>query len=177
MSDDVTLLTSKPVYPGKVVKLQVDRLALPGGQVTELEIIRHPGASAVVPIDAEGRVLMLRQYRHAAGGWIWEIPAGKLDPGEAPEACAHREVAEETGFSVGRLEPLGWIWTTPGFTDEKIWLYAGRELTPTGQNLDEDELLEVVPVELERAIAMAVDGEIADSKTVCALLRLRAGLE
>ena len=174
MSDDVTLLTSKPVYPGKVVKLQIDRLALPDGTVTELEIIRHPGASAVLPIDADGRAVMLRQYRHAAGGWIHEVPAGKLDPGESPEACAYREVAEETGFTVGTLEPLGWIWTTPGFTDEKIWLYVGRDLTPTAQQLDHDELLEVVRLDLDEAIAMAARGEIQDAKTVCTLLRAAA---
>lgn len=171
MSDDVKLLTSKPVYPGKVVQLRIDRIALPDGRVTELEIIRHPGASAVVPIDAAGRAVLLRQYRHAAGGWIHEVPAGKLDPGETPEECAHREVAEETGYSVGKLEPLGWIWTTPGFTDEKIWLYAGRELTETGQSLDADELLEVVRIDLTEAVAMAARGDIQDSKTVCALLR------
>ena len=165
------LLTSKSVYDGKVVKLRLDRVDLPNGKVVELEVIRHQGAAAVVPVDDEGRVLMVRQYRHATGGFILEVPAGKLDGGEDPEVCARREVEEETGHRAGRLEPLGWIWTTPGFTDERIWLYLARDLTATAQRLEDDEVLTVERVPLVEAAERAASGEIADGKSVCALLR------
>jgi ADP-ribose pyrophosphatase len=99
------------------------------------------------------------------------VPAGKLDHGEPPETCAAREVEEETGFRPGKLVPMGWIWTTPGFTDEKIWLYAARDLAPSRQNLQTDEVLTVERLPLERAVEMAASGEIRDGKSVCALLR------
>ena len=168
----VALLTRKQVYPGKVVDLWVERIDLPNGKTAELEILHHPGAAAVVPIDDEDRILMVRQYRHAAGGWIHEVPAGKLDPGESPEDAAFRETQEEVGQRPGRLIELGWIFTTPGFTDEKIWLYAATDLQPTRQSLDDDELLEVLRVPREEAIRMAIDGRVTDSKSVSALLRL-----
>src|SRR5215471_9787222 len=117
---DGELLESRRIFKGRVVDLSVEKVRLPNGNVCELELIRHPGAAAVVPIDTSGRVLMIRQYRHATGGFLLEVPAGKLDAGERPEVCAAREIEEETGFRAGRLEALGWIWTTPGFTDEKI---------------------------------------------------------
>ena len=167
---------SEIVYSGRVVKLSLDRVALPNGKECELEMIRHPGAAAVVPIDADGNVVLVRQYRHAAGGWLLEVPAGKLDPGEAPERCAVREVEEETGLRIGKLEPLGWIWTTPGFTDERIWLFRGTELTEGRQDLQPDELLEVVRLPLDEAVKDAAEGRIQDGKSVCALLRAaRAG--
>jgi ADP-ribose pyrophosphatase len=140
---DAELLERRAVFDGRVVKLSLDRVRLPNGRVCDLEMIRHPGAAAAVPIDAEGRVLLVRQYRYAAGGWILEVPAGKLDGGEAPEVCAAREVAEETGFRPGRLISMGRIWTTPGFTDEKIWLFLALELEPAAQALQQDEVLTV----------------------------------
>ena len=165
------LLDRRAIYSGRVVNLSVDRVRLPNGSVCELELIRHPGAAAVVPVDAEGQVLLIRQYRHAAGGWLLEIPAGKLDPGESPETCAMREVEEETGYRPGALVSLGWIWTTPGFTDEKIWLYLARELTRSKQDLQDDEVLTVERYPLDQAVVMAAAGEIHDGKSVCALLR------
>jgi len=165
------LLDRRAIYSGRVVNLSVDRVRLPNGSVCELELIRHPGAAAVVPVDAEGQVLLIRQYRHAAGGWLLEIPAGKLDPGESPETCAMREVEEETGYRPGALVSLGWIWTTPGFTDEKIWLYLARELTRSKQDLQDDEVLTVERYPLDQAVEMAAAGEIHDGKSVCALLR------
>lgn len=174
--DDGRLLTSKPIYDGRVVRLRLDRVALPNGRTVELEVIRHQGAAAVVPLDADGSVLLVRQYRHATGGYILEVPAGKLDGGEDPETCALREVEEETGHRAGRLEPLGWIWTTPGFTDERIWLYLARDLVPTRQRLEHDEVLSVERVPLEDAVGRAADGDITDGKSVCALLRARARL-
>jgi ADP-ribose pyrophosphatase len=164
-------LDRREIYDGRVVRLSVDRVRLPNGNVTELEVIRHPGAAAVVPVAADGSVLLVRQYRYAAGGFLLEVPAGKLDPGEAPRACAAREVEEETGHRPGRLDPLGHIWTTPGFTDERIWLFLARDLEPTRQDLQHDEVLSVVRLPLAEAVDRALDGDIRDGKSVCALLR------
>jgi ADP-ribose pyrophosphatase len=170
MSED-PLLDRRSIFNGRVVNLSVDRVRLPNGRICELEMIRHPGAAAVVPLDDEGQVLLVRQYRYAAGGWLLEVPAGKLDPGEPPESCAVREVEEETGYRPGALEPLGWVWTTPGFTDEKIWLFLARDLVRSKQDLQTDEVLTVERYPLERAVEMAGEGEIHDGKSVCALLR------
>lgn len=170
--DTGELIERRPVYDGRIVKLSVDRVRLPNGNVAELEMIRHQGAAAVVPVDAERNVLLVRQYRHAAGGWLLEIPAGKLDPGESPETCALREVEEETGFRPANLIPMGWIFTTPGFTDEKIWLFAATGLSEATQALEDDEVLTVHRVPLDEAVALATRGELRDSKSVCALLRV-----
>jgi ADP-ribose pyrophosphatase len=159
------------VFKGRVVDLSVERVLLPNGNVCELELIRHPGAAAVVPVDEGGNVLLVRQYRHAAGGYLLEVPAGKLDPGELHETCALREVEEETGHRVSKLTPLGWIFTTPGFTDEKIWLYLATGLAPTRQDLQHDEVLTVERVPLAMAVSWAETGEITDAKSICALLR------
>jgi ADP-ribose pyrophosphatase len=169
--DEVERLGERPIFKGKVVDLRVEEVRLPNGRTATLELVRHPGAAAVVPVDAEGRVLLVRQYRHATGGWILEVPAGKLDGGEPPEECAVREVEEETGHRPGRLVPLGWIWTTPGFTDERIWLYLADRLEPTRQDLQADEALTVERMPLDEAVGMALSGEIQDAKSICALLR------
>ena len=170
--DTGELIERRSIFDGRIVKLSVDRVRLPNGNVAELEIIRHQGAAAAVPVDADGRVLLVRQYRHAAGGWLLEIPAGKLDPGESPETCALREVEEETGFRPERLIPMGWIFTTPGFTDEKIWLFAATGLREAKQKLEDDEVLTVERLPLDRAVALATNGEMRDAKSVCALLRV-----
>jgi ADP-ribose pyrophosphatase len=154
------------------VALSVDRVRLPNGQVTEREVVEHPGAAAVVPILENGDVVLIRHYRHATGRWLLEVPAGKLDPGEPPEVCAARELEEEVGYRADRLVPLGTIWSSPGFTDERVWLYLASELRPGRQRLGAHEVLEVMPLPLEQAIAMAASGEIADGKSVCALLRV-----
>jgi ADP-ribose pyrophosphatase len=169
--DEVERLERQHVYQGRIVDLSVDRVRLPNGNVCDLELIRHPGAAAVVPIDDDGAVILVRQYRYAAGGWLIEVPAGKLDGGEAPELCATREVEEETGYRAGRLVPLGWIWTTPGFTDERIWLFLATELTPSQSALQPDEILSVKKMPLDEAVNLALHGEIRDAKSVCALLR------
>lgn len=174
---DGKILERQQIYRGKVVDLSVEKVELPNGSVTELEVIRHPGASAMVPLTSENQVLLVRQYRHATRGWLLEVPAGKLDLGEAPEVCAARELEEEVGFAPGELISLGWIWTTPGFTDERIWLYLARDLVPGHQALEGDEVLSVESVPLEEAIAKVHAGEICDGKSVCALLRTAAYLE
>ena len=162
---------TKPVFRGRVVALSIDTVRLPNGNTCDLEIVRHPGAAAVVPVDADGSVILVRQYRHAAGDYLLEVPAGKLDDQEPPEACAVREVEEETGYRAGKLTPLGWIWTTPGFTDERIWLYLATELTLAWSSPQPDEALEVVRMPFEEAVRLALSGEIKDAKSVCALVR------
>jgi len=168
---ETEVLDKRGVFRGRVVDLSIERVRLPNGNVCELELIHHPGAAAVVPVDGDGNVLLVRQYRHATGGYLLEVPAGKLDPGERPETCALREVEEETGYLPVNLTPLGWIWTTPGFTDEKIWLFLATGLAPARQDLQHDEVLTVERVPLAAAVAWALSGEIVDAKSVCALLR------
>jgi ADP-ribose pyrophosphatase len=149
--------------------VQVEEVTLPNGHTAVLDVVRHPGASAVVPFEDARTVLLIRQFRHAAGGFIWEIPAGKLD-GDTPEACAHKELAEEAGRRAGRLVKLASIYTTPGFTDEIIHLFAGFDLSPVPQQLEHDEVIEVVPTPLARALAMIDTGELRDAKSALALL-------
>jgi ADP-ribose pyrophosphatase len=174
MSDPV-VLSSRTVHDGRIVKLALEEVKLPNGNTVTLELIRHPGAAAIVPVDSGGNVVMVRQYRHATGSWLLEVPAGKLDhPGEAPEDCARREVEEETGYRPGRLVTLGWIWTTPGFTNEKIWLFVALDLAPSRPNLQSDEVLTVERLPLAEAVRRAVSGEIVDGKSVCALLKAAA---
>jgi len=169
--DEGKRLDSRHVFKGKVVDLSVDRVRLPNGNECELEMIRHVGAAAVVPLTDDGQVLLVRQYRYATDGWLLELPAGKLDEGETPEACALREVEEETGHRPGRLVSMGSIWTTPGFTDEKIRLFLALDLEPTTQQLQDNEVLTIERVALDRAVSMAARGEIEDAKSICGLLR------
>ncbi len=165
----------RPIYHGKIVKLDVETVALPNGVTVELEIIRHPGASAVVPLREDGSVLLIRQYRHAAGGFIYEIPAGKLDPGEDPIHCAQRELEEEIGYRATSIQPLFSILTTPGFTDERIHLFKAAGLVRGTQALEADEILEVVAVPLAEAIAWIAQGLIQDGKTIVALQAVYLG--
>lgn len=176
MSDEAEVLSSRQIFSGKVVELRVDRVRLPNRNETELEVVRHRGAAAVVPVTETGEVLLVRQYRYAVGEWLLEVPAGKLDGGERPETCARREVEEETGFRPRRLVPLGAIWTTPGFTDERIWLFLASDLEPSRQELQTDEVLTVERLPLAEALARARGGEIRDSKSVCALFRAASHL-
>lgn len=164
-------LHSRQVFRGRIVDLRVERVRLPNGHVSELELVRHPGSAAILPVDRAGDAVLVRQYRHATGGWLLEAPAGTLDGAEAPEVCAARELAEETGLAAARLVPLGWIWTAPGFTDERIWLFLATELSPARQALESDEVLRVERVPFGDALERARSGEILDAKTVCALFR------
>ena len=161
---------AKPVKRGFRVEATTERVELPNGTLLDLDIVRHPGAAAVVPFVSEHDVLLIRQYRHAAGGMILEVPAGKLDPGEPPEACAARELAEEAGQRPGRLLRTGAIWTTPGFTDERITLFAAFELTPVPRNPDDDELIEVLRMPLAAALRLVWSGELSDAKSALALI-------
>ena len=167
-------LGSRRVYSGRVVDVDIDTVRFPDGSVGELEIIRHSGASAVVPVlsgaAADPEILLIRQFRHAADGPIWEVPAGRLDPGETPEACARRELVEEAGFQAGRLDRLTTIFTTPGFTDERIHLFVAHDLIATQHHREADEFIETHRMPLARALAMIRSGDVTDAKTVVSLL-------
>lgn len=158
------------VRRGFPVRVTTERVILPNGQRLDLDIVKHPGASAIVPFTSDREVLLIRQYRHAAGGTIYEVPAGKLDTGEDPEQCAVRELEEETGQRAGRIEKLGWIWTTPGFCDEVIHLFAAFDLDAVPSRLEADEIIEVIPTSIERALELVWRGEINDAKSALALL-------
>ena len=157
------------IYQGKILHLTVDDVTLPNGSTVSLEMIRHPGASAVVPLKDDGNVVLVHQYRYATGGFIYEIPAGKLSPGELPERCAIREVEEEIGYRVGTLKRLTTIFTAPGFCDEQIHLFLATGLTLSVQSLDHDEVLEVVEMPFDAAMEKIRDGTIRDAKSIVAL--------
>lgn len=159
-----------------VVRAQTERVQLPNGHWVDLDIVRHPGAAAVVPITASGEVVLIRQYRHAVGGMLIEVPAGKLEPGEEPATCAARELEEEAGQRAGRLVSLGWIWTTPGFTDERIYLFAALELTPVPQQLQADEVIETLALPFAEALEWVWSGRIQDAKSALALLHAARAL-
>lgn len=168
-------ISSRRVYSGRVINLDVDRVRFPDGSEGELEMVRHPGASAVVPFlsDPEGddpQILMIRQYRYATDGYIYEIPAGRLESGEEPELCAARELREETGCTALRMDRLFTMYTTPGFTDEKIHLFMATGLTMGESEREPDEFVELVPMALSKALAMLERGEIQDAKTALGLL-------
>jgi ADP-ribose pyrophosphatase len=167
--------SSTRIHTGKVINLDVDLVEFPDGSVGELEMIRHPGASAVVPFVSDPRgndpqILLIRQYRYAAGGYLYEIPAGRLNPGEDPAVCAARELQEETGCTADSIEHLYTMYTTPGFTDERIHLFMASGLTSGPTAHEADEFLSVETVFLAKALEMVRAGEINDGKTTAALL-------
>jgi nudix-type nucleoside diphosphatase (YffH/AdpP family) len=163
----------KAIYQGEVVDLGLETVVLPNEQLLQLEVVRHPGGAAVVALDDSGRVCLLRQYRHAAGGWLWELPAGKIDHAEAPEQTARRELQEEAGLTADKWQSLGTFFSTPGFSDERIHLYLARALSPTETDRHADEVIEVHWVEVEQALAWVRCGEIVDAKTMIGLLLAR----
>ncbi len=170
-------LTTRRAYTGRVLNLDVDTVSFPNGHTGELEMIRHPGAAAIVPVlspdDArDPQLLLIRQYRYAAGGHIWEVPAGRLEDGEDPEACARRELLEETGATAGRWARLTTVYTTPGFTDERIHLFAARDLVvdQRATRREADEFMEVKAIPVSEVLTMIHRGEIIDAKTIVAVL-------
>lgn len=159
------------LHGGSVFQLFKESVTLPNMVTIDLDIIRHPGASATVPIDENNAVILIKQYRHAIGDFIWEIPAGTLDPHESPLACAKRELMEETGFSARRWQKLGEITPVPGYSDERIHLFLALQLSAAAQqSLDKDEVLNVRRQHLEDAIEMIYKGVIQDGKTIAGLL-------
>ncbi len=162
-------------YTGRIINVDVDDVRFPDGSVGQLEMVRHPGASAILPFltDPGGedpQVLLIRQYRYAAEGYVYEVPAGRLDPGETPEECAVRELKEETGCGAGNIEHLCSFYTTPGFTDEKIHAYMASDLTRGESSLEADEFVETISLPLSRALGMIREGSIVDAKTALTLM-------
>jgi len=171
----VRLRATRRAYEGRLLRVDVDSVVAPDGTAFDLEMVRHPGAAAVVPLlsapDAEDpTILMLRQFRYAAAGRIWEVPAGVLEPNESPLECAHRELLEETGATAASMEYLTTIFTTPGFTDERIHLFLATDLTVGKPSHERDELIEVTAQPMSRVLQMIRDGEVVDGKTLAAIL-------
>lgn len=168
------LFDRKKIYDGRVIQVSVDTVDLPNGLRLPLEIVRHPGGAAVVAIDAENRVCMLRQFRHAAGGFIHELPAGKLEPEEPPGITVKRELAEEAALSAAQWESLGAYFSSPGVFTEVIHLYLATDLSPVTGAPEAGEVFEVEWWPLELAVQRALDGELTDAKTIIGILRAAA---
>ena len=167
----------KMIYDGRVIKVSVDTVELPNGMRVPLEIVRHPGGAAAVAIDDEHRICLLRQYRHAAGGFIYELPAGKLEPGEPPDVTARRELAEEGAVQARHWTELGAYFSSPGVFTEIIHLYLATGLTPAAAAPEPDEVFQVEWWPLRQAVERAHDGELTDAKTVIGVLRAAARLK
>jgi ADP-ribose pyrophosphatase len=161
----------KMIYDGRVIKVSVDTVDLPNGLRIPLEIVRHPGGAAVVALDAQNRVCLLRQYRHAAGGYIYELPAGKLEVDEPPDVTIKRELAEEAGMHAADWQSLGAYFSSPGVFTEVIHLYLATGLTPVAARPEADEVFEIEWWPLEQAMERARNGELADAKTIIGILR------
>lgn len=166
----------RTVFTGRVITVNVETVRLPNGHVVDLEMVHHPGGAATVALDAEGRVCLLRQFRHAARGWMWELPAGKLEPGEPPMHTARRELIEEAGTEAVRWESLGTYVSSPGVFTETVHLFLARDLHFVKMAHESAELIEVHWLNFEQACEKAVNGEIADGKSALGLLRARARL-
>jgi ADP-ribose pyrophosphatase len=169
------LISTERLYTGRIVNLDRDTVRFPDGSTGQLEMLRHPGASAVVPFlddprAADPRVLLIRQFRHAAEDFIWEVPAGRLDARETPEACARRELEEETGMRARTIEPLTTIYTTPGFTDERIHLFLAHGLEAGTHHREADEFMEQHPMAWSAVMELVRTGAIQDAKTLVGLM-------
>jgi len=163
------VLNSRQVFDGSVFDVTVDTIQ-EGELIYQRDVVRHPGSAVIVPVFADGTVALVKQYRHPAVRYLLEIPAGTLDEGEKPEVGAARELEEELGVVAGKMEKLSEFFVSPGFCEEKMWVYLATELTETSQRLDEDEVIEVVRMTLTEALEMISDGEIEDAKTIIGLM-------
>ncbi|MFH1523733.1 MAG: NUDIX hydrolase [Chloroflexota bacterium] len=171
------LLESEIVYSGRAFTIRRDTLRLPDGREAEFDIVDHVGSVVIIPIDAEGNLIFVRQYRHASGLDLLELPAGTLNVDEAPEACARREVREETGMAAGNLEELGGFYLAPGYSTEYMHVYLATDLYPNPLDADADEFLTVERIPLTKALASATHGEIPDAKSLAALFFAKQHLE
>ena len=167
----LVLSNRRQIYKGALVDLGLEAASLPDGTSFTLEIVRHPGGAAVAAVSPDYRVCVLRQYRHAAGGWIWELPAGKIDAGENPLVTAQRELQEEAGFTAIDWTPLGSMLPSPGFCDELLSLYLARNLSQTATQPERHEFIEVHWLDLDKALQYAADNTYQDAKTVVTLFR------
>jgi 8-oxo-dGTP pyrophosphatase MutT (NUDIX family) len=175
----MTTLNSTPHYQGRVIRVTVDEVVLPNGRQAALEVVHHPGGAAIVALNDLQQVCLLRQYRYVAGGWIWELPAGKLEPSEPPELTARRELTEEAGVIASEWLSLGSILSSPGVFAEVIHLYLAQGLATARSQLEESEVLEVHWISFRQACDMALSGELRDAKSIIGLLRAaqRLGLK
>lgn len=164
------LNSAKTLFSGQVITLKQEQVTLPNGVECELEILHHPGGVGVVAINAQGQLCLLQQYRHAAGGWLWEIPAGKIEAGEEISVTASRELEEEAGVKCGQLQLLGKTITSPGVLTEVIHLYLARELTPAAQSLEAEEVIQVNWITFAQAMLWIADGKIYDAKSVIGIM-------
>lgn len=161
--------SSKIVHRGKIFDVVQENISLPNGVKTDIDIIRHPGAATMVPLN-RGNVFLVRQYRHPLGEYILEVPAGTCDAGETPLACARREIVEEVGYSALTWKEIGIVIPSPGYSDERLHVYLATDLKLVGQKLDQDELIEVCEIGFDKAIDMVYAGEIRDAKSIASLL-------
>ncbi len=171
------LLKTEIVYPGRAFTIRRDTLRQPDGHETRFDIVEHPGSVSIIPVDDQGNLLFVRQYRHAAGLNLLELPAGTLDEGEAPETCARREVREETGMAAGNLEHLGGFFLAPGYSTEYMNVYLATELHPDPLEADADEFLTLEHISIGMAMEMARQGVIPDAKSLAAILLAQSHLE
>lgn len=171
MAHTETMLESKEIFNGRVIRVTVDKVQLEDGTTSTREIVHHHGGACILPVDADGSVTMVRQFRYAFGEEIWELPAGKLEPGEDPFESAKRELSEECGLSADNYIDLGVVYPTVGYDSEKIYLWAATGLHKGGQHLDAGEFLDVVRMPFEEALQKVLHGEIKDSKTQIGLMK------
>ncbi len=167
---DERLISSRKVFEGRLLAVRVDEVELSDGRRATREVVTHPGAVAIVPLLPDGRVVLIRQYRHAAGRVLWELPAGVLEKGEEPLDCARRELVEETGYLAGKLSPLFSVFLSPGFSTELIHLFLAQDLRKVEAAPEVDEQLEIVEIPLAEAEAMVQRGEVQNAAAVCGLL-------
>src|SRR5882762_9789554 len=168
-SDCPQILDSKEIFRGRIFEVTVDTIR-EGDKTYQREVVHHPGSAVIIPVFGDGTIALVRQYRHPAVRYLLEAPAGTLQRGEVPEEGAARELEEELGCVAGRMEKLSEFFVSPGFCEEKMWIYLATELTATAQRLEDDEILEVVRLPIDRALQMITDGEIEDAKTIIGLM-------
>ena len=166
-------ISSKTIFKGKIVRLYFDKVKLPNNKITTREKVTHPGAVGIVPFNKEGKIILVKQFRYPLGKVLIEIPAGKLDKNETPQSCATRELKEEVGAAGGKLIHLTTFHTSPGFCNEKLYLYLALDFKRKENNLDDDEFLEIIELKLEDAVSLIESGEIKDSKTIIGILLAR----
>jgi ADP-ribose pyrophosphatase len=174
--NDHEVLSTEQAFDGRVVKVFIDKVRLPDGRTATWERVKHPGAVGMVPLTDEGDILMVKQYRQAVRGVLLEIPAGKLDSGESPEDTAKRELVEEVGMKAADWIPLAEFYNSPGYSDERFYLYLARRLSPEAGETEPDEFLEVVSIPLEGALDLVADGSIRDAKSIIGITLARSFL-